>query len=474
MPKNFSNNYYYQKIWAPWPCEEDITDLEVIGKLPDCIIGGTFYINGANPHYPNLDDPNPLDGDGMIYAFKFRVDKTVDYKNRWVRTEKFKTEAVARKALFHGTNSSLTGGDGLRFPETFSNANIIWHAGKLLSLQDEFMAYEIDPDSLETKGLYHIDGKRISFCAHSKKDYRTGELVNIGYNLDEDLSKDAKPSLAYFVIDKYGKILTSVSIPVPYLSLIHDFGVTEDYVILPIFPEVFNMHSTTSSPLYSWKPELGTFFVVSNRRYPEKVQYFKTETHALSHVLNAYQEDSDIIVFEGYKYDRGFLKINQCGLAHWSDPNTPMQLSRWRLNLKNGTTEEINIGAYRGEYPKIDDRYSGRKHRYGYSAVTLNNSLSLDLCDGLVRYDNCTNEKQIFTMGSNYVFSETTFVPNSESASEGDGVLLTLVYNKYEHKSSLLILDANNVASQPIALIKMPHHIRYTFHGNWIKRTYPL
>jgi carotenoid cleavage dioxygenase-like enzyme len=39
-----------------------------------------------------------------------------------------------------------------------------------------------------------------------------------------------------------------------------------------------------------------------------------------------------------------------------------------------------------------------------------------------------------------------------------------------ENRSDLAILDAQNVEAGPVAIIKLPHRVRMTFHGMWVSQ----
>jgi len=41
------------------------------------------------------------------------------------------------------------------------------------------------------------------------------------------------------------------------------------------------------------------------------------------------------------------------------------------------------------------------------------------------------------------------------------------VYDHADNRSELLILDAENVESGPLAVVKLPHRVPSGFHGNW-------
>ena len=62
--------------------------------------------------------------------------------------------------------------------------------------------------------------------------------------------------------------------------------------------------------------------------------------------------------------------------------------------------------------------------------------------------------------------TEPVFVPRSSE--EGDGYILTVVYRTQEDRSDIVILDAQQIDAEPLALIKIPHRIPFGFHGNFI------
>jgi carotenoid cleavage dioxygenase-like enzyme len=46
--------------------------------------------------------------------------------------------------------------------------------------------------------------------------------------------------------------------------------------------------------------------------------------------------------------------------------------------------------------------------------------------------------------------------------------LLSFVYNQAEDKSDLIVLNAQDLGSGPVARIKLPQRVPYGFHGNWV------
>ena len=53
-------------------------------------------------------------------------------------------------------------------------------------------------------------------------------------------------------------------------------------------------------------------------------------------------------------------------------------------------------------------------------------------------------------------------------AGEGEGWLLAFVYDHATNESTLAILEALDVASGPIAEVRLPQRVPYGFHAVWI------
>ena len=144
MARPFPNDPYLQGNFAPLGFECDANDLVVTGEIPRAL-EGALYRNGANPQFAPRGRYHWFDGDGMIHGFFFENGR-VSYKNRWVRTEKWKRERAAGEALFGGimdptvTHESVAG-----VSPNAANTNIVWHAGRLLALWEGGLPTELDP-----------------------------------------------------------------------------------------------------------------------------------------------------------------------------------------------------------------------------------------------------------------------------------------------------------------------------------------
>jgi len=454
-------NPFLKGNFAPWRMEGDADDLEVVGEIPRDL-AGTYYRNGPNPAYEPAGRYHWFDGDGMIHALSF-ADGRVSYRNRYVKSEGLLEERQAGKALFPGL-LSMPATEAPRFKVT-ANTNIVWHAGKLLALVESSLPTALAPCTLETLGLYDFGGRLSGpMTAHPKMDPETGEMCFFGYS-------PFPPYLQYHVADGAGALVRSEPIDVPWPSMIHDFAITRDHVVFILCPIVFSFESLArGGSIFSWEPERGTRIGVMPRDGSSSdVRWFETDACYVFHPLNAYDDGGDTVLDVARYEALLFMAPAAARDPSWRDKNVA-RLTRWRIDRERGgvRTEALDDGD--GEFPRIDDRRLGRKHRFGYMAATgpEGNETLHPVFTAIRKYDLERGTIETRAFGSAAGAGEPLFVPRNAGSAEDDGYVLTLVYDPARNASDFFILDARNIGGEPIARIRLPHRVPYGFHGNWV------
>ncbi|HVC95965.1 MAG TPA: carotenoid oxygenase family protein [Pirellulales bacterium] len=79
--------------------------------------------------------------------------------------------------------------------------------------------------------------------------------------------------------------------------------------------------------------------------------------------------------------------------------------------------------------------------------------------DAIAHIDLATGKRDVRMLDSGDVASEPVFVPRSASALEGEGYIIALVYRAANGTSELLILDAQDIAGEPAAVLKLPRRV---------------
>ncbi len=157
----------------------------VAGQIPD-FVRGTYYLNGpARFRIGDLPYRHWLDGDGMVSRMRIGADG-VHFKSRYVRSTKYVSEQDAGRALFRTFGTSFSGSrlnaihNGLENPV---NVSVYPFADRLLAFGEQGLPWEMDPDTLETRGQFTFNGRlndASPMAAHPKFDPETGEMFNFG------------------------------------------------------------------------------------------------------------------------------------------------------------------------------------------------------------------------------------------------------------------------------------------------------
>jgi carotenoid cleavage dioxygenase len=454
-------NPFLQSNFAPWRMEGDADDLEVVGEIPRDL-NGTFYRNGPNPAYEPMGRYHWFDGDGMIHAIMLR-DGRAGYRNRYVRSDGLLEERRAGKALYAGLlNMSAT--EIPTFKNT-ANTNIVFHAGKLLALMEAARPTQMMPCTLETLGVYDFGDKLAgSMTAHPKLDPESGEMLFFGYS-------PFPPYLQYYVVDAAGALVRSEVIDVAWPSMIHDFAITKDHVIFILCPLVFDLEGMAKrGSVLAWDAERGTRIGVMPRNGGNAdVRWFETDASYVFHPMNAYSE-AHTVVLDVARYERLlFMNPDAWRSDEASDADIP-KLHRWHLDLRGGGVKSEPLDDCGAEFPRIDERRLGRKHRFGYMAAgwPAAQAQQVPIFKAVHKYDLERGTCEVRDCGAGNGVGEPLFVPRHPDAAEDDGYVLVLVYNSACNASEFLILDARNIAGDPVASVRLPHRVPYGFHGNWV------
>jgi hypothetical protein len=256
---------YLGGIFAPVDDELDLAELSVIGKIPQDL-RGVYFRNGPNVKFPPLRSYTyPLDGDGMIHGV-WLDNGRARYRNRYVMTKGLKAEIHAGHALWGGVMTpsrppaSLVGADpDPEDDKLLPGINIVRHAPRLLALGEGTAPYEMT-DELATVGRCDFAGSLpLGMCAHPKIDPASGEMILFRYGLEE-------PYLYWAAVGPDGRVTRppTVIAEIDRGYMIHDFLITEDYLVLIINPATFDFARAGrgASPV-AWEPDRGTLSPLS-------------------------------------------------------------------------------------------------------------------------------------------------------------------------------------------------------------------
>jgi carotenoid cleavage dioxygenase len=383
-----------------------------------------------------------------------------------VRTQQWTLEHAAGRALF-GTSGIPSDSDssvaGMR-TDGVANTNIIWHANKLLALEEGHAPIELDPVSLETIGRWSFNNKLPrNMTAHPKIDPASGEMIFFANFPTGRVNGD----IEFYLANASGELVRSQRIHGPFAALVHDFAVTRDFVVVAMCPVTVSIkRAMAGAPPIAWEPDKGTHVGIMPRNGGvEDVRWFEGDACMVWHLMNAFNEAERIVV------DVCQQEVPVFPFADGSQTDhrlATQYLTRWEFDwAKQGTFKVERLSDERCEYPRIDERRVASSYRHGYVA-RIGGPGSDDIFHrGIGHFDHVTRQMRVYTAGPRFAMAEPMFVPKRGGSREGEGYLLTNVFDEDRNASHLAIFDAEQIESGPIARAHLDHRVPVGFHGSW-------
>ncbi|MFM6024314.1 MAG: carotenoid oxygenase family protein, partial [Dolichospermum sp.] len=450
-------NPYLQGNFAPINTEITTDTLEVIGELPP-ELSGMFVRNGPNPQRNPIGQYHWFDGDGMLHGVQFNDGKAT-YKNRYVRTKGWNIEHEAGKAIWTGMLEPPQLDNPYGISKNTANTALVWHNKQLLALWEGGAPHHISIPDLETIGEYTYNDQLVSaFTAHPKVDSVTGEMMFFGYGF-------RPPYLQYGIVSSQGELLSTVPIEIPMAVMMHDFAITENYTIFMDLPLTFSMERMQrGEPMLMFeKHRPSRFGIIPRHGDNSNIRWFECPSCYVFHTLNAYEVGDEVVLIACRMNSTNVLISNDT----YSDPLEGIPfLHRWRFNLSTGTVTEEQLDDVPGEFPSVNENLLGRKTQYGYLGKIV--SGQNPLFDGVIKYDFENGTSQTHEFGKNRYGGESVFVPSPNATAEDQGWLVTFVYDENSQRSELLVINAEDMISEPIARVIISQRVPYGFHGTWI------
>ena len=465
-PQPFPDDPFLTGYYAPVSTESDQPQLRISGELPKELVG-TLYRNGPNPQFSPRGPYHWFAGDGMIHAFHI-ANGRASYMNRWVRTPKWQVEHDAGEALIGSFgNPRYTDPRFFSLRSTVANTNIVWHADRLVALEEGHAPFLLDPASLKSPpagGGYETYGGKAKgpFTAHPKIDPTTGEMVFFGYSAKGPFT----PFVSIGTADRNGGITRAEMLETPFPSMVHDFAVTRNWIIVPNFPLTGSMERAMGGkPPYAWEPDKGTHiaFIPRNGTVAD-AKWVTASACYVFHPMNHYEAADGRIVVDVMKYDVAPLFPLPDGSPS-TKAEPPSRLFRWTFDLSGKTSSfhEAQLDDRVGEFPRFDERFCMADYRHGWIVSARERGEG----DQLTHFDLKSGKSVDWRPGRGDRLSEPVFVPRTAQAAEGDGWVLSVVFRAAENRSDLGVFAATDIAKGPLALAHLDSRVPAGFHGNW-------
>ncbi|QXC60422.1 carotenoid oxygenase family protein [Aquihabitans sp. G128] len=333
---------------------------------------------------------------------------------------------------------------------------LVHHAGKLLTTGEVGWPFELDPRDLSTKGAFGYGGKLgPTMTAHPKIDPDTGRMHFFGYEF-------LKPGLTYYAADPKGVLDTVSPIAVDAATMIHDFAVTDRDAVFWIGPVVFGADAKNPNPSipFHWDPSgPSRVGVMPLDGSGADIRWADVPLGFAFHGLNAHREGDDVVVHL-HRLEQAFGPKGDL---------VPSHLTEWRIGTGGAqlTVAERRVTDREMDLPTIDRRHLGRANRHGWFATTTSVDAEHGFeLKGICHLDLQTGEEDVWDPGPDRRSGEGFFVPTGDD--EGDGFVLTYIWDRRTDRSSLGIFDAQAMRRGPVAEVELPVRVPFGFHGLWV------
>jgi carotenoid cleavage dioxygenase-like enzyme len=438
-----SNPYLSSGNFAPVTYETTASELRVRGAIPK-ELNGRYIKNGPSPIGPR--DPSMyhwFSGTGLVNGLRLREGRA-----EWFRS-RFTLSSDAVEAL---GKPPLDGPGEARLPV---NTSIQVIAGRVYAcVEAGANPIELD-DQLDSVARSDFGGTlQGGFTAHPKGDPTTGELVAITYAPD-------RQALRYVHIDANGRAETRADVPAPHQPMVHDVGLTKNFVIVLDLPVTFQPQKRPGHPFpYFWNDERPSRVGLLPRSGDlNALTWFEVPTCYVFHIVNAFETAGGNVVADVIRHPRSFDQH-----PNWPEEGRPL-LVRWTFDRKRGVVSELTLDDHAGEYPRLNEAYGARDYRFTYTAHWWGDRASTGPA---YKHDVRNGRTEVHDFGAGQASLEPVFVPRVGGVDEDDGYLMLYVYNAVRNASDVVILAARDFTAPPLATVELPVRVPFGFHGAWV------
>ena len=434
--------WFLRGNWQPMRDERSESRLQVQGSIPTDL-SGVYLRTGPNPK--SGQGEHWFLGDGMVHGIRLENGEAKWYRNRFLQTPDL-TDPLEEPGAGLG---DLRRGKG--------NTHVMAHNKKILCLEEAHWPWTIDAD-LNTVGCENYGGAlTCSMTAHPKVCSTTGELLAFSY------FNFAQPNLNYIRVGADGELKQLEGIELPQMVMMHDFNITENYVVFMDLPLALDLDLLATGIPFRFKRESGARLGVLPRNgSASEIRWFEVDPCYVFHQVNAWDKDGVITLYVS--------RQNSAFGSDSGDYSEVARLHRWQIDLNKGSVTEQPVDDRPADFGRVNDGLVGKESRYGYLMALDGEGNSEEPVYGprLYQYDLTSGACAEHYLGEGTRGAEPVFVPAKNATSENEGWVMSLVHSETTGKSRLIIVDAQNFAAPPIATIELPFRVPYGAHGNWV------
>ena len=456
-----------EAAFATPPGEQRCELRRIAGEIPS-FLRGTYYVNGpARFERGGLRYRHWLDGDGMVCALRFG-EGGAHLTARYVRGARLVEEEAAGRPLYRSFGTAFPGDRLVRgiALESPLNVSVYPYAGSLLAFGEQGLPWELDPDTLETRGPFNFGGalNPVSpFAAHPKIDPETGELFNFGVSFAA-----AQPAINLYRFDPEGRPVYRRRIPVDLPVSLHDFCLSARHAVFHLGPYLLDMAALGAGgslmDSLRWEPERGSRLLIVDRESGEPVATVPVGNRYVLHGINAFEEEDrltiDVVeldrpVYDQYELERMFVDVA---------PGRPV---RFVIDLPSGKLLETQEIAYdrAPDFPAIGPDLVGRPYEDLWMlGISRAGQPGRKFFDQVVHLSWAHPDRaEVWQAPPGwYLGGEPAFAPDPSGKG---GAVICQRFDATKGESAFLVFDAFDLAAGPRAVIALEAPVHLGFHA---------
>ncbi len=428
----------------------------VRGRAP-AGLEGSLYRNGPGWfRYNGSATGHWFDGDGFIQRFAI-ADGRARHRARFADTNKRRIEQQRQAIVMPGFGTRGAPGAPIDNADSINAANtsVMMVGDELWALWEGGSPTRLDPETLTTQGVRTLrpDLAAMPFLAHPKVE-PNGRIWNLGFSRTRGI---------IWRLSADGQVEDAQTFDIGQPSYVHDWAVTERYLIIPLQPW---LHERMVAPMvegFAWRGDQPFRVLVLDKNDYANRRMYELPAMFFFHTGDAWEDAGGTLCFDlCVTPDAEFVTRQARSMIMGGDVASPQaELVMAVLHL-DGRAELQRSGLH-GEFPQTDHRRQGLR-RDLIAVIDDSRGRKLRLLNW------STGASEAFDFGPAQMVQEHLFVSKPGAAAERNAWLVGVTLNTRTRASELHVFDAENIGDGPVATWRSRYAAPYGFHGTWSSR----
>lgn len=452
--------------------QKDKVRLNITGEVPHWMSGQLIRNIPAKFSQSGTKILHWFDGLSILAAFHIE-NGTIEYHSAFLQSSAYKETIHSGKIAIIGfaqnsgkLKAELRSSDGQAILSTNPNINVQKVSGHFLALGETPLPLEFEPDNLQTIGPFDYSDQLLKQgsweTAHIKQDpvdnTLYGHYTRYGWR---------STYVLYKIIDGSTHRIKLAETKVDYASYMHDFSITENYILLTAYPLVASPLRLRQSKYsfigaHEWRPERGTHIYIFKKTDGSLLSSLKTDSMFAFHHINAFEDNGKIKLYLNAANNASAV----LALSNFPDIQAAtayaLDLREIEIDPKQLTVKIHSLSNEEFEFPNINPNWVGKKNQYFYAVWFSRTEPGF----GVVKYDLIHNTTKKWFKANLYP-GEPLFIPHPNASSEDEGVVIFMASTISCTETHLFILDASTM--EEIASAQLPHAIPTGLHGKFFR-----